>query len=77
MVTTDMLQYKKKLTKPVLRVWSKNKNNIYYKEFKGTKTNFSKIMKDKANKNKFFVAFKGKEYKFNEFLKKFPKYKGV
>jgi hypothetical protein len=88
MVTIDILQYKRKLVKPQIRIWGVDKKTgeTFYNTFKGTKANLSQITQPKIKnlikrkmgkeyEDEFLVGYKGKEYRAKEFLTKFPQFK--
>ena len=74
MVTKDILQIGKKLKKPYFRKWSHKKGNDTYRQALATKKGFKSLLKAPiSSRRNYYVAYKGKEYGVNEFVKKYPK----
>jgi len=71
MVMRDLLQYKKKLKNPYIRRWYHGKGDDTYRQMKASKRILHSA---KGLKGDYVVAYKGKEYGVNEFIKKHPKY---
>ena len=74
MARNDILQYKGQLKKPYIRRWYDGKGEDTYRQAPATKKKFSTLLKsDIKLRNKYYIAYKGKEYGVKEFVKKYPK----
>lgn len=74
MAMKDLLQVKKKLKSPYFRRWYHGKGDDTYQQSKATKKGFTALLKAPQKiRSDYYVAYKGKEYGVNEFVKKYPK----
>jgi len=72
MAMKDLLQYKRKLKHPYIRKWHHSaRGSDTYQQISA---NRKRLQTAKSMKGDFYVAYQGKEYGLDEFLKKYPKY---
>ncbi len=76
MATIDITQYRRKLKHPLLRKWTKGKGEWEYITAKGTKRNLQNATKLRdTGRTHHVVAYRGKEYPPDEFLRQHPKFR--
>jgi len=72
MVAIDMLQYKRKLKRPYVRQWfHSGRGSDTYSQKLATKKVLANAIK---SRKELYVAYRGKEYTLNEFIRKFPQF---
>jgi len=70
----DVIQEKKKYKKPYIRKWFHGKGDDTYSQALGTKKGFKALAQaTPEQKEDYYVAYQGKEYGADEFMKKYPK----